>query len=89
MVIDDGWSIMSEKIELGEDTLYLENGLLHNEEGPAWVHGDGSVEYFVKGKLHRSDGPARIHANGDKEFWFDGQYQGKEINGVFYPWKVK
>lgn len=77
------------KLEFGKTIMYLENGLLHNEEGPAWVHENGTVEYYTKGQLDRKDGPARVHVNGDKEFWFDGVYQGVERDGVFISWRVK
>lgn len=78
-----------QKFEFGNDTIYMENGQIHNDGEPAWIHSNGTVEYYTRGKLNRADGPARTHANGEKEFWFDGIYQGKEVDGVFYPWKKK
>lgn len=80
---------MAEKFVFGDDEIWVENGQVHREDGPAWVHGNGTVEYFIRGKLHKEDGPARTHSDGSKEFWFNGEYQGVERDGVFYPWKVK
>lgn len=77
------------KIVLTEKSyLILEDGKLHNTTGPAWVHEDGTEEYYIDGKLHREDGPARIFLNGKKEIWFHGVYQGTITpDGLFHSWK--
>lgn len=79
-----------EKIQLTEKSyICMENGKVHNPDGPAWVHENGMVEYFIEGKLHREDGPARIMPDGTQELWFHGEYQGKTTpDGIFHPWKV-
>lgn len=28
---------------------YFENGLLHRDNGPAWIKNDGTVEYYING----------------------------------------
>ena len=45
------------------------NGDWHNTRGPAIIHADGSVEYWVNGKLHRTDGPAYIGSDGTVAYW--------------------
>ena len=56
-------------------TMWLLNGKIHREDGPAVEYADGSKFWLLNGKLHREDGPAITYANGDKD-WF--------LNGVRY-----
>ncbi len=37
---------------------YDKDGYFHRIDGPAIVHSNGRVEYFIHGKRHREDGPA-------------------------------
>jgi len=70
--------------------MVIENGLLHNPDGPAMVHEDGTTEWYLNGKLHNANGPARIFPDGSNELWFNGNYQGKTTpDGVFWPWATK
>ena len=70
--------------------MYLKNGKLHNEGEPAWIHADGTIEYYTDGKLDNKNGPARILNNGlIKEYWFNGVYGGREVDGVFYSWSLE
>lgn len=74
-----------EKFTIDRAVLFMENGLLHNINAPAFFHTDGTEEWYDHGLLHRSDGPAVLNINGVKEFWLNGFYQGKEYDGIFYP----
>jgi len=53
-------------------TLY---GELHREDGPAFIHADGTQMWWLNGKCHREDGPATIWEDGS-QFWY--------INGKIY-----
>jgi hypothetical protein len=48
---------------------YDDNGLLHNENGPAYVV-KNHKEWWFHGKRHREDGPAVIRNNGNLEWWY-------------------
>ena len=36
-------------------------GLLHNEEGPAFILTNGSKFWCINDKYHRENGPAKMH----------------------------
>ena len=61
MITDDG------------DTYYIENGVHHNEVGPAAICANGDKHWFIHGKKHRTDGPASECANGDKHWFIHGK----------------
>lgn len=44
------------------DIISLKDGLLHNDNGPAFIR-KASIQYYQFGILHREDGPARIECN--------------------------
>ena len=48
-----------------------EDGMLHNEDGPAIVFDDGIRMWYRHGKLHREDGPAIEGLRGMEEWWLD------------------
>lgn len=67
---------------------YDENGQYHNDNGPAVIHYNGDVEYYIHGKKHRLDGPAVIRSDGynahyinDKKSRVDGPALYKIIDG--------
>ena len=40
---------------------YTKDGMLHREDGPAYIGGDGwRIEWWLNGQYHREDGPAII-----------------------------
>lgn len=53
-------------------TEWYENGKLHREDGPAFMHPDGQCEWYRHGELHREDGPAIEIPIGEtlKRRWF-------------------
>lgn len=53
----------------GNKCWYDENNLLHNEDGPAVLHTDGSQFWFIHGNRHRLDGPA-VQFSGGTEYWY-------------------
>ena len=61
------------------------NGKLHNENGPAVIHKDGSEEYWVNGELHRLDGPAIVGKDGFKAFFVHGQLHNSNGPAIIYP----
>jgi len=75
-----------------EDLLYVQNGVIHREDGPANIRKglDGYLEetYFQNGVKHRADGPAHIirnrNGNGSlKEAYFQNGRKHRE-NGPAY-----
>ncbi len=59
-------------------------GLLHNENGPAITDSAGRTEYWVHGVRHNPDGPALIWPEREAEYWVHGWLIDKEI---FLEWK--
>lgn len=56
--------------------IYVMNGQLHREDGPAVKIGD-RLEYWLNGKRHSEDGPA-VFDNTDRnnpylEYWINGE----------------
>ena len=51
------------------------NKQLHREnDKPAAIYADCSIEWWVNGRLHReNDQPAIIHADGLMEWWINGR----------------
>lgn len=54
--------------------IWVENGLVHREDGPAIRWHNGSVEYLYRGLRHRERGPASIWIDGDVEYWTMGKH---------------
>lgn len=55
------------------ETLGTEHIVIHNHNGPAVIHTNGSKEWICMGKLHREDGPAKELADGERQWWVDGR----------------
>lgn len=77
---------MSSDLHKGEnirsdDVIWIKNGLLHREDGPAVEWPNRRKEWFLNGKRHREDGPAYIESDGSKEWYInDVQYTEEEFN---------
>lgn len=63
----------------GSITLRNNDGLIHNEHGPAVELPDGTLEWWQSNKRHRVDGPAIQHGDGAKEWWSHGKLH--RVNG--------
>lgn len=46
------------------------DGKLHCVDGPAVIHKDGDVEWWLNGRLHRLDGPAIEYNSCQHQHWF-------------------
>lgn len=56
----------------GKDHYYLA-GVLHRDDGPAFVNKKAGIEsYYQNGVHHREDGPAEIGPDGFKSYWLNG-----------------
>jgi len=78
------------------DKIYLKNGFVHREDGPAVIRKIGENLWYKDGILHREDGPAVEKTNGTKNTKQNKTPQVKkikqyliEINGVKYKKKSK
>lgn len=47
---------------------WYKNGKLHNDNGPAIVHKNGTKKYYCNGFLHNANGPAIVGFNVNKLF---------------------
>lgn len=56
---------------------YFQNGMLHNESGPAIRYTDGTKEWFINGLRHRLDGPA-VEWKDEKEWFIEGKMYSEE-----------
>lgn len=54
--------------------LWLKNGELHREGGPAVEWPGGNKEWWVNGKVHRLDGPAIEYHDGHKSWYIEDKY---------------
>jgi hypothetical protein len=52
---------------------WRKNGILHREDGPAFVCDDGHKAWVSNNRYHRTNGPAVIHRNGYTEWWINGE----------------
>jgi hypothetical protein len=61
---------------------WYKDGLLHREDGPAYLSDDGTKKWYVHGKLHRTNGPSIISVENDhlmqqifitEEYYLDGE----------------
>lgn len=66
------------QVTINNNRMWVDNGRLHNTEGPAVENADGSQEWWVHGLRHREDGPAIERPSGHHEwyinhrkYWFD------------------
>lgn len=48
--------------------IWLKNGKIHRDNGPAMYKIDGGFVWYQNGKIHRNDGPAIIHIDGRMEW---------------------
>lgn len=53
--------------------IWVKDGFVHREDGPALIKPNGTKEWYRDGLLHREDGPAMEYANGDKVWYFKGK----------------
>ncbi len=50
------------------DQHWVQNKLLHRDDGPAIIYFSGTQFWCQHGEIHRNNGPAIIYANGD-QYW--------------------
>lgn len=67
---------MKKIIEICGDIFYIEDGKLHNEDGPAIEYSSGAQWWLQNGKLHRENGPAIVDKN--VEYWLNGDIASDE-----------
>ena len=60
----------------GARQYFNQDGLLHNENGPAIIDEVGSKAWIINGHYHREDCPAIMFKSG-KNLYF---YKGKRVN---------
>lgn len=64
-----------ETVKFGGQTylIRLDNGDIHNENGPASIAADGTKKWYRNNLLHRENGPAVETASGSKFWYVDGK----------------
>ena len=62
------------KVNNTESALYYKNGLLHNEDGPAFESSYGDKYWFKDGLVHRRNGSAIEYNDGSKIWCQNGKY---------------
>ena len=74
------------KIELKDKIVWMKNGKVHRDNGPAveYKNGDKTKQWWIDGKLHREDGPAVEFNNGADDSW----YQNDELHREDGPARV-
>lgn len=69
---------------LPDSIVWLKNGILHREDGPAIEHKRGEKNWYFNGKLHREDGPATEYSDGSYEYWLNGILHREDGPAIFY-----
>lgn len=64
---------MKKVIEICGDIFHLEDGFLHNEDGPSIEYANGTKWWMLNGKLHRDNGPAIIDKKEIVGYWINGE----------------
>lgn len=55
-----------------DDIVWMKNGKVHREDGPAIEHQSGYAAWYFEGRKHRLDGPAIIWSDGSHEWFLNG-----------------
>lgn len=75
----DGPAVISEKY-----MVWMQRGIMHRTDGPAFEFVDGNKYWYQNGKRHRTDGPA-IERNDGSKFWYqNGKYH--RLDGPAIEW---
>jgi len=53
--------------------VWVQDGVYHQEDGPAIIYQNGVKEWYQNGLKHREDGPAAIFPNGPKYWYQNGK----------------
>ncbi len=61
------------------------DGLLHNDNGPAYIGADGTQEWYKYDELHREGGPAYICTDGYQAWYVNGERYREPHNGEPMP----
>lgn len=78
--LEDGLNIRT------DDIVWMKNGKVHREDGPAIEHAYGATEWWRDGLRHREDGPAIECADGLKRWFLNGEEVTEE---EFNQWLAK
>jgi len=61
------------------DKQWHKNGILHRENGPAFVRDNGiDMSWHIDGEIHREDGPAKIYHEGGSKRWMRNGFLHRE-----------
>lgn len=60
------------------------DGVLHRDDGPAWIHWSGACKYYRDGVLHRDDGPAWITPRMVVKYYHNGRLDRDDGPAVIY-----
>jgi len=61
------------------DIGYYLNGILHRDDGPAFIYPNGNMYYYLNGERHREDGPAIIWNDGSLAYYINNNDITKEV----------
>ena len=81
--VTNGYEIPKNYTGIAEYTngtkVWLKEGNLHREDGPAIEYEDGYKAWWIEGSLRREDGPAVEYSNGIKLWYLEGKYYNNKI----------
>jgi hypothetical protein len=70
-------------IDSVETNIWYLNGVIHREDGPAFILGNGSKIWYLNGVIHRIDGPAVEYIDGGKLWYLNGlMYSEEKYNKI-------
>lgn len=78
------------QITLEDDkVIFVKDGVPHNDDGPAIIWFNGSLEWRTCGKLHRSNGPAVMASNGTLMWYNNGKRHRLDGPAIEFPSRRK
>lgn len=66
-------------------TMWMENGVLHRADGPAYVNDTGLTIYLFRGRRHKENGPAYVDEQGLQQWYNHGKLHRILGPAIEYP----
>ena len=64
---------------------WWQDGKLHREDGPAFIHRTGAEIWYYKGKVHRENGPALTFPDGEWRWYYKNKIHREDGPAEYQP----
>jgi hypothetical protein len=89
---EDGVVVLSnpsKHLYINGEHVWRQNGLLHNDFGPAYINRNGDRFWLKYGRLHRVGAPAIITRRGSRFWYRNGRLVNNGTNPAYIKWTGK